>query len=208
MIVMRRVIEIFVIVAMKIGVDVRMRMHRVVVSVRVRMDDQAVIARRTSSHSSRGAAHQARGRIGAEQDQHDCDREFHREPEPGWNRNLENYDRCSHYQHGHSVPESPYDTDSRGGTKAMFAAQDGGDGDYVIGIGRMAHPEHESEESYRKRRGIGRDHRCGFLCRSIQPTVHPNFSLTEANARLTWKSRSAERYIHEQQYRTLPDRGD
>ena len=30
----------------------------------------------------------------------------------------------------------------------------------------------------------------------------------KSNARLTWKSGSAERYIHEQQYRTLPDRGD
>jgi len=159
MIVMRRVIEIFVIVAMKIGVDVRMRMHRVVVSVRVRMDDQAFIARRTPAHSIRRAAYQARGSIDAEQDQHDCDREFHREPKPGWNRNFENHDRRSHYQHRQSVAKSPYDTDSRGGAKAMFAAQDGGDGDHVIGIGRMAHPEHESEKCYRKRRGIGRDHR-------------------------------------------------
>jgi hypothetical protein len=43
------------------------------------------------------------------------------------------------------VAKSPYDTDSRGGAQAVFAAQDGGDGDHVIGIGRMAHPEHESE---------------------------------------------------------------
>jgi hypothetical protein len=179
MIVMRRVIGICVIVAVKIEVDVRVRMRRVVVRVRVRMDDRAIIARRTSAHSSPRAAYQARGRIDAEQNQHDCDREFHREPEPGWNRNFENYDRRSHQQHGQSVAESPYDTDSRGGAKPMLAAQDSGDGDHVIGIGRMAHPEHESEQCYRKRRGIGRYHRCVFLCRSIQPTVHPNFSLTE-----------------------------
>src|SRR5277367_5857284 len=175
MIVMRRVIDVFVIVAMKIGVDVRMRMYRVVVSVRVRMDDQAVIARRTPAHSSRRAAHEARGSIDAEQYQHDCDREFHREPEPGWNRNFENYDRCPHYQHGQSVAESPHDTDAGGGAKAVFAAQDSGDGYHVIGIGRMAHPEHESEECYRKRCGIGRDHRCGFLCRFDSTDSTPKF---------------------------------
>ncbi len=48
MIVMRRVIDIFVIVAVIFDVDMLMYMHCVVVSVRVRMDDQIIIARRTS----------------------------------------------------------------------------------------------------------------------------------------------------------------
>jgi hypothetical protein len=31
-------------------------------------------------------------------------------------------------------------------------------GDHVIGIGRVAHPEQQSEERNRERRGVGRNH--------------------------------------------------
>src|SRR6266436_431010 len=110
MVVMSRVAGFFVMTY----VYVLMHVRRAVVSVRVRMDEQICIARRPSMHSSRSFANQARCRAAAEENQHDCDREFHRESEPGRNRNFENYDRGADNQHGDGVAESPDDADAGG----------------------------------------------------------------------------------------------
>ncbi len=141
--------------AVRTEMDVRMRMRRAVVSVRVRMDEQAF---RPTAHSRRSFADQAGCGADAEQNQHDRDGEFHRESEPRRNRDFENDDRGPDYQHGDRVAESPYDADAGGDREAAFSAEDGSNGNHVIGIGRVAHPEQQSEERNRERRGVGRNH--------------------------------------------------
>jgi hypothetical protein len=53
------------------------------------------------------------------------------------------------------MAESPYDADSGRDGEASFAAQDSCDGDHVIGIGRVAHPEKESYRDYREKSDHG-----------------------------------------------------
>ena len=144
-------------------VDVRMHMRRAVVSVRVGVDEEFVRLRATPRAFESLLSGPGWRRPDAEQNQHDCHREFHRQSEPGRDRNFENNDRGADYQHGECVPESPYDADTGGDGQAMFAAEDSSDGDHVIGIGRVTHSEQQSQERNRERRGIGRNHQvCSF----------------------------------------------
>ena len=144
------------------NMNVRMRMRGITVSMRMLVNDQ-VFAIGPSAHPIRKFAHQARGRPGAKEYQHDRNREFHRESKAGRNRNFENYDRRTHDQHGERVAESPYDADSGRCHQTALAAQDGRDRDNVIGIGGMTHAEQQPEERNSEWRGIGRVHWNDYL---------------------------------------------
>jgi hypothetical protein len=123
------------------NMNVRMRVRRIAVSMRMRVDDQVFAIRPGTLHPTRKFAHQARSRAGAEDYKHHGDREFHRESKAGWNRYFENYDRGADDQHGERMAKSPYDADSCRGHQTAFAAQDGRNRDNVIGIGCMTHAE-------------------------------------------------------------------
>lgn len=144
------------------NMNVRMRMRHITVSMRMLVDDQ-VFAIGPSAHPIRKFAHQARGRPGAKEYQHDRNREFHRESKSGRNRDFENYDRGADHQHGERVAKSPYDADSCRSHQTAFAAQDGRDRDNVIGIGCMTHAEQQPEERNSEWRGFGRVHWNGSL---------------------------------------------
>ena len=95
----------------------------------------------------------------AQQDQHERDREFHREAKPDRHGKFEDDDRGANRQHGQRMPETPDHADPSGRGETALAAQDGGDRDYVIGVGRMAHPEQQSEQCDSKWCGTSRIHR-------------------------------------------------
>ncbi len=191
MIVMRRVVNFVVCTE----VDVRMRMHCAVVRMCVRMDDQALITRRAAANPDRSFANYAGSRIHAEQNQHERYGEFHRESEPRRNGYFENYDRGADYQHGQRVPESPYDADARGDSEPAFAAEDCGHGDYVIGIGGVAHSQNQPQERDCERRGVGRNHQVGSLATrpKTKTTVHLIF-LQEKGVRETIALDSEKRF--------------
>src|SRR6202035_60434 len=128
MIEMHRVIDVFVDTLVIANVNVRMYMRRAVVSVRMRVDEEVVRLSRHPAHSIRSFPNQTGGGADAEQNQHDCHSEFHRQSEPGGVRNFEKNDRGADDEHGECVPESPYDTDTSGSGQAMFAAQNCSDG--------------------------------------------------------------------------------
>ena len=82
----------------------------------------------------------------AEQDQHDADREFHRQTEPRRNDDPEHDDRCTDRHDRDGVSYAPGGADQRRARHAALAADDRRDGDDVVGVGRMPHPEEEAEK--------------------------------------------------------------
>src|ERR1700682_2067642 len=159
MIMMNAIVSIF----LSANMHVRMRVRRIAVSMRMRMDDQLFAIRPGAVHSSCEFAHQARCRAGSKKYQHYGNRKFHRESKAGWNRYFKNYDGGAHNQHGERVAESPYDADSGRCHQTAFAAQDGRDRDNVIGMGCMAQAEYQPKERNPEWRGIGRVHWNGSL---------------------------------------------
>ena len=98
-------------------------------------------------------AHDPRHVEKAEQDQHERHRELHGEAEPGRDHHAEDDDRAAHGDDGQGVADAPEHADERGGADPSLPGDDGGDGDHVVGIGRVPHAEEEAEENDRHRGG-------------------------------------------------------
>src|SRR5258708_39927852 len=95
--------------------DVRMAMRPTVMSVRMRMYDERFRSeRRSSEEARRDSAYQHADTAEAQHDQHERDREFHRESEPNRHGKFEDDDRGANRKHGQSVPEAPDHADTRG----------------------------------------------------------------------------------------------
>ena len=128
-------------------------------SMRVRVISQRIrVAYGIAADVPGDAAYDAGGGADAEQDKHNRNPKFHRESKPGWYGDLEDDDRGADHQHRQRVAESPYDADSCGRADAMFAAQDGGDRDYVVRIGCMAHSQQQPEQRNSQGCGIAKIH--------------------------------------------------
>lgn len=80
----------------------------------------------------------------AEQDEHEADRKFHGEADAGRDDQVKEDDGGADNHDGDGVAESPECTDEGSAAEGTFAADDGGDGDNVIGIGGMTHAEEET----------------------------------------------------------------
>jgi len=145
---------------MRTLMDVRMAMRPTVMSVRMRMYDERFRSGRPSSEEARrDSAYQHPHTVEAQHDQHERDREFHRESEPDRHGKFKDDDGGANRKHGQRMPEAPDHADTRGRGETALAAQNGGDRDYVIGVGRMAHPEQQSEQCDSKRCGTSGVHR-------------------------------------------------
>jgi hypothetical protein len=149
--------------------NVRMAMRSTVVRVRMRMDDEvfriariARIARPTPQETRSDSAHQRGESAEAKQDQHHGDGKFHRETKPRRDGDFKNDYRSADRKHGYRVPEAPCHADTGGRGETALAAEDGCHRDYVIGVGRMAHPEQQSEQRDSQRCGIAKVHCLSF----------------------------------------------
>ena len=91
------------------------------------------------------AAHPRQGE-NAEQDQHDADGEFHRQTEPWRDHDPEHDDRRADRHDRQGVPDAPGGADQRRARHAALATDDRRNGDHMVGVGRMPHPEEEAEQ--------------------------------------------------------------
>src|SRR5438045_2321854 len=73
--------------------------------------------------------------------------------EPARDHHAEDDDRATHGDDGQGVADAPEHADERGGADPSLPGDDGGDGDHVVGIGRVPHAEEEAEENDRHRGG-------------------------------------------------------
>jgi len=91
------------------------------------------------------AAHPCQGE-NTEQDQHDADGEFHRQTELWRDDDPEHDDRRADRHDRDGVPDAPGGADQRRAHHAALATDDRRNGDHVVGVGRMPHPEEEAEK--------------------------------------------------------------
>lgn len=120
-----------------------MRMH-VLVTLRamlVRMGMHNLSVRMSGSKSIGDPLRDAGKVQYAQQDEHQADRQFHRQANLDWNRQIENDDARSNHQNRQRVAQSPEGADETGMANAVLAAYDRGYSYNVVGIGRMSHPE-------------------------------------------------------------------
>ena len=85
----------------------------------------------------------------AKQDQHDADGEVHRQAEL-WRNDDPEHDDCRSDRHDRdSVPDAPGRADQHRARHAVLATDDRRNGNHVVGVGRMPHPEQEAENEER-----------------------------------------------------------
>ena len=80
----------------------------------------------------------------------------------------------SNYQNRQRMAQSPESADQAGMTNAVLAAYDRGDGDDVIGVSRVPHPEQESESDNGEQVGQSGhgENRAEALPKPIAPLVY------------------------------------
>ena len=81
----------------------------------------------------------------AEHDEHDRDAELHRQTGARRYLHAEEDDERAHNKDGHGMAKAPYGTDEGGVADASLLADDGGDGDDVVGVSRVPHAEHQAQ---------------------------------------------------------------
>jgi len=92
---------------------------------------------------------------GSEQNEHEADGELHREAEAGRDNEGEEDDSRADGEDCDGVADAPERADDGCASEPLFAGDDGGDGDDVVGVGGVAHAEEEAEredcdEAYRR----------------------------------------------------------
>jgi hypothetical protein len=92
------------------------------------------------------AAHPCQGE-NAEQDQYDADGELHRQTEPWRDDNLEHDDRHADRRDRDGMPDATGGADQRRARYAALATDDRRNGDHMVGVGRMPHPDEEAEKT-------------------------------------------------------------
>src|SRR5439155_11690793 len=80
-------------------------------------------------------------------------RELHRQADPRGDHDPEEDDRAADEDDGQGVTDAPQGADEGGAPDLALAAHDRGDGDHVVGIGGVPHPEEEAQEDHREERG-------------------------------------------------------
>src|SRR5882672_1023222 len=81
----------------------------------------------------------------AEQNQHQPDGEFHREAETRRDHDAEEDNERTHDKNGDGMAEAPEDSNQRGAANRTLAADDGGDGNDMVGVGGVTHAKKESQ---------------------------------------------------------------
>lgn len=152
------------------GMEVDVAMRHTAVTVRMRMDDKTFRAVGLSQDKSRQVPSDV---AEAQNDQYQRHSEFHRDSHVNRNGEFEEDYGGADGEHRGGMPQAPDRADAGRDTNPALPGQDRGDRYHVIGIGRMPHPQHQSEESDTERGGVGRaDHNITFR-RSRQSRGYP-----------------------------------
>ena len=119
------------------------------------MDVLVIVAvQRRGRREALGHAAQATGQVQDPQaDEHDRHRELHGQPDGGRDDHVEHDDQHPDDDDRDRVPEPPQRADQGRVRESPAAVQDRGDGDHVVGIGRVAHAEQEAEAGEREQLG-------------------------------------------------------
>ena len=138
-------------------VSVQVGVHVVAVGMGVRMHigvwvDFAACRRRRRYRLGHPLEHAAQVHE-TEQNQHHPDRQLQRQPHSGRDDPAEQHDAGSDGQDGQRVAHTPQGADGRRARRGPLAGEDGGHGDHVVGVGRVAHPEEEAEQDHRQEAG-------------------------------------------------------
>lgn len=88
----------------------------------------------------------------SENDEHERDAEFQTHTDALGDDDAEENNRAANYEQREAVTDSPENSGERSFTDFSLSTDDGGDGDDVIGIGRVAHAEEEAEKQNREQR--------------------------------------------------------
>src|SRR5690242_11794283 len=119
---------------------VRMRVYVVAMTVCMRMDVRRLRGGSLATEPANGA-----GEVGqSKNDQHDGDGELHPEPKPWRDHPFEEDDAAADEQNRERVANAPGRSDHRRAANISVARDDRRNGDDMIGIGGVAHPEHEA----------------------------------------------------------------
>src|SRR5689334_7107319 len=94
----------------------------------------------------------------AEQDQHERDAEFEAHSETLGHDDAKEYDRAADGEESQAVADSPENAGPGRAPDVSLPAHDRGDGDNVIGVCRVAHPEEKTEKQN------GNERRHGMTC--------------------------------------------
>jgi len=119
----------------------KMQVVVVLVEVGMRSDQGRMAGRKFFAEPFHGAGEVEK----AEQDEHEANREFHREARARRNSHAEENDGAADDGDGQRVAAAPEDADETGFGNGTLAADDGGNGDDMIGIGGVAHPEKKAD---------------------------------------------------------------
>src|SRR4051812_1661587 len=87
-----------------------------------------------------------------ENDEHQRDRQLHRQADPRRDHDVEQQYRPADEQDRRCVPQPPHHPYAAGATNTPLTADDGGHGHDVIGVRRVTNAEHESKEGGREDR--------------------------------------------------------
>jgi hypothetical protein len=126
---------------------------RLAINMHIRGSNRGIVGSwRGPPNSSSNLPTRAHDGVDTEEDQDDGDGKLHRESEPRGNCDFEDNDEGAHHQDGQRVAQAPNDSDAAGSGKVMLATYYGSDGNNVIGVGRVPHTHHQSQQRDSERR--------------------------------------------------------
>src|SRR5579864_2556853 len=130
------------------------------VRMRMRVNDQSTRGIE-SSHSEPGEQmlQKVRRCRESQQNQDECDRELHRESKARGDAEFEKYNRSADGEHGCRMAETPYQADARGGAESALVTENRSNGNNMVRVGRVPHPEHQAKQRKAQRRGVTGKHR-------------------------------------------------
>src|SRR5262249_61710911 len=83
----------------------------------------------------------------AEQDQHEGNRKFHAQANPDRNDNVKKNDARAHGENGERVAYTPKCADHSRPAELTLASDNGGNGNYMVRVGSVAHTEKEADSN-------------------------------------------------------------
>src|SRR5271155_3786896 len=124
-------------------VFVRMSVSVITVTVRVRMS----LPRYSRPRRKRvGYPLKHAGQVqDTQENQHQADGKFHRKTDARWNHPAEQDDSAAHQEDRERMTHTPKCANQRGVADLSISGNDGCNGDYVVGVGGVAHSEEEAQ---------------------------------------------------------------
>lgn len=156
-------------VRMRLGrVSVRMAVYVVAVDMGMRMNNFGFFLR---GNDGARCSHEGCNIHRAQYDQHEPHGEFHGEADAGGNHHVKENNRGAHDKDCERMADTPNNAGKRSLQQLALTAYDRSNGDYVVGIGGMAHSEKKPHRDNRKKT----DHDLRF---SLDGSGHARFIQT------------------------------